>query len=136
MDIENDNLPSVSISAYCCIHLQSLLACVHKSKALAINRDHHTALLLFMQMERVDEWRGMKGIKQLGKNVTAPDKDWMCQWACILRARYTPKSTVQYFLRTDNQSHPQETLHISWNEIVKFLCSQDTNTGRHLERVT
>jgi hypothetical protein len=39
-------------------------------------------------------------------------------------------------LRTDNQSHPQETLHISWNQMVKFLCSQDTNTGRHLEWVT
>jgi len=55
MDIENDNLPSVSLSAYCCIHLQSLLACVNKPKALAISTDHQTALLLFMQMEWVDD---------------------------------------------------------------------------------
>lgn len=71
MDSENDNLPSVSLSAYCCIHLQSLLACVNKPKAFAISTDHHTALLLFMPMEWFDAWRGIKGIMQMGKNLTA-----------------------------------------------------------------
>jgi hypothetical protein len=104
MDSENDNLPSVSLSAYCCIHLQSLLACVNKPKALAIIRDHHTALLLFMPMEWFDVWRGIKGIMQMGKNVTALDKGGIHQWAFILWSQYTPYSTVQYFLRPDRQS--------------------------------
>jgi hypothetical protein len=76
MDSGNDNLPSVSISAYCCIHLQSLLACVYKPKALAISTDHHTALLMFMQMEWVNDWRGIKGIEQLGKKRNSSRQGW------------------------------------------------------------
>jgi len=135
MGTGNDNLPSVSISAYCCIHLQSLLACVNKAKALAISRDHHTALLLCMQMEWVDDWRAIKGIEQMGKKRNSSRQGWDLSMGLYSVVSVYSKSTIQYFLRPDNQSYPQETLHISQNQMVKFLCSQDTNIGRHLERV-
>jgi len=138
MDNGNDNPPSVHTSAHCCIHLQSLLACVNKPKALAlaISRDQHTALLLFIQIERVNNWTEIKGIKQLGKNITAQDKMGFVNRPLFCGLGILQRAQLQYFLRTDNQSHPQETLQISWNQMVEFLFSQDTNTGRHLERVT
>ena len=132
----NDNLPSVSISAYCCIHFLSLLACVSRLKALAIGRDRHTALLLFMQMERVDDRREIKGTERTGKKHNSLRQVWDLSMGLYSVVSVYSKSRVQHFLRTDNQSHPQETLHISWNRMVKFLCSPDTNTGRHLEWVT
>jgi len=89
-----------------------------------------------MQMEWVHDWRGMKGIEKMGGKTQQLETRTGFVNGPLFCGLGILKEHSAVLLRPDNQSHPQETLHISWNQMVKFLCSQDTNTGRHLERVT